>query len=339
MADRKTVNLALQGGGAHGAFTWGVLDRLLEDDGLAFDGICGTSAGAMNGAVLAHGLLNGGRKGAQAALRRFWERVSETGAMSPLRPTPMDAIMGSPWDMDWSPAYQALDLLSRLASPYQVNPLELNPLEQILSEEIDFGVLQGVDAVKLFVCATNVRRGNIKVFTNPELSPKALLASACLPSLFRAVEIDGEPYWDGGFMGNPALFPLIRGCACEDVVIVQINPIRHDELPVESRHILDRVNEISFNATLIRELQAMDLVSGLAKAGVQSSERRLKHIKVHMIADELLMGSLGFSSKLNTSWEFLMHLLDQGRRCADAWLTTHGGAIGKHSTFDVRSLD
>ena len=202
-----------------------MLDRLLDDDGLAIDGICGTSAGAMNATVLAHGLLKGGRRGAQAALRRFWRRISEAGVFSPLRPTGVDAAMGSPWDMDWSPAYLTLDFLSRLASPYQVNPLNLNPLEEILADEVDFAALRGAGAVKLFVCATNVRRGNIKVFTNAELSAKALLASACLPSLFRAVEIDGESYWDGGYMGNPALFPLIRNCTCEDIVIVQINPI------------------------------------------------------------------------------------------------------------------
>ncbi|MEX2649721.1 MAG: patatin-like phospholipase family protein [Alphaproteobacteria bacterium] len=333
----RTINLALQGGGSHGAFTWGVLDRLLEEDWLAIDGISATSAGAMNAAVLADGFLAGGAEGARRGLTDFWSRVAEATAASPLQPTAADKALGG-WNMDLSPAYLALDMLSRVLSPYQLNPLGLNPLRDILGEHLNFDRLRRARNPQLFVCTTNVKRGDIRVFRNHELTVDALLASACLPFLYQAIEIDGDPYWDGGYMGNPALYPLIQNCASEDIVIVQINPIRHDQVPMDARHIIDRVNEISFNATLIRELRAMDLVNSIVEKGASGGTRRLKHIKVHMIEDEALMGELGFSSKLNASWDFLTFLRDRGRDATGAWLAEHADELGRRSTFDVSAL-
>lgn len=333
---RHTINLALQGGGSHGAFAWGVLDRLLEDDGVDIDGISGTSAGAMNAAVLASGLVLGGRAGARAALRSFWETVSRIAIASPLQPTPLDAWLGR-WNIDSSPAYVFMDVMSRLVSPYQANPFGLNPLADVLDETIDFACLTRPEAIRLFICATNVRSGNIKIFENAELSSQALLASACLPYLFQAVEVDGEHYWDGGYMGNPALFPLIERCGAQDIVIVQINPIRDSDVPKDARHIMDRANEIGFNATLIRELRSIELINKLSRGGsLSAGARHLKHMKIHMIEDEALMAELGFSSKLNAAWDFLFFLFDHGRRVADAWLVDHRDDLGVRSTWQAK---
>ena len=221
----RTINLALQGGGAHGAFTWGVLDRLLDEPNLSFEGIVATSAGAMNAAVLAYGLAEGGRRGAQKALANFWRRVSHAAAFSPLQPSPFDRMTGSR-SLEHSPAFMVFDMVTRLMSPYQFNPFNVNPLRSVLEQSIDLAALRMSRCpVKVSVCATNVRTGKVKVFSNDELSIDALMASACLPFLFQAVEIDGEAYWDGGYMGNPAIFPLIYSCATPDVLIVHINPI------------------------------------------------------------------------------------------------------------------
>ena len=250
----RTVSLALQGGGAHGAFTWGVLDRLLEDPRVNIDGVSATSAGAMNGAVLVYGMMRGGREGARALLREFWERIAESGRFSIFQPTPFDKLFGN-HNLDNSPAYQVFDIWTRIFSPYQFNPQGVNPLRKILEDLIDFERLKhGSSAIKLFVNTTNVRTGKIRVFKQKEMSVEALLASSCLPHLFHAVEIEGEHYWDGGFMGNPAMFPLIYNCRASDIVIVEINPIVVEELPESARAIIDRMNSISFNATMMMSL-------------------------------------------------------------------------------------
>jgi NTE family protein len=225
----KTINLALQGGGAHGAFAWGVLDRLLEDGRIAFEGISATSAGAMNATVLAYGLALGGREGARRALADFWRRISHAGAFSPLQPTLVDRLTHN-HSLEHSPAYLVLDLMMRLLSPYQFNPFNYNQLRDVLEAVVDFDVLRERSVVRLFLSATKVRTGKIKVFTGREIGADAVLASACLPFLFQAVEIDGEHYWDGGYMGNPAIFPLIYGCESADVVLVHINPINRPDV-------------------------------------------------------------------------------------------------------------
>jgi NTE family protein len=237
----KTINLALQGGGAHGAFTWGVLDRLLEAESLAFDGISATSAGAANAAVLAYGLTVGGREGARTALRDFWRRVSHAALLSPMQPSWYDRLTHN-HGLDHSPAPFLLDLLSRILSPYQLNPLNYNPLRKVLESVVDFERLRCGSAVKLFLSATNVRTSKVRVFGCHEVTVDAVLASACLPFLYQAVEIDGEAYWDGGYMGNPAIFPLIYECHSPDVLIVHINPMNRPDVPTTARDIMNRVN-------------------------------------------------------------------------------------------------
>ena len=249
IADDVLVDLALQGGGAHGAFTWGVLDRLLEENKLRIDGISGTSAGAMNAAVLADGYTDGGAAGARAALDAFWAGVAQSARFSPFQRGPLDRLLGR-WTLDQSPMYITMDLMSRLFSPYDLNPLGTNPLRDVLAKTVNFERLPR-SPIKLFVTATNVRTGRGRVFRNSELTVDVLLASACLPTMFQAVEIDGEHYWDGGYSGNPTMTPLVRECASSDTILVPINPVERPGVPRSARDILDRLNEVSFNAVLL----------------------------------------------------------------------------------------
>jgi NTE family protein len=334
---RKTVNLALQGGGAHGAFTWGVLDRLLEDERLLLDGISATSAGAMNGAALIYGMADGGREGARELLRHFWQRISESARYTIFQPTPFDRLFGK-HDLDHSPAYQAFDFMTRLLSPYQLNPTDANPLRDLLAELIDFERLQHVTTIKLYVSATNARTGKIRVFQPEEICADVLLASSCLPWLFRAVEIEGEAYWDGGYMGNPAMFPLLYGCQASDIVLVEINPIRIDDVPTTARAIMDRINDISFNATMMREMRTIAFVTQLLDQHRLIGKTRYRRIDFHMIEAEQQMGRFGVSSKFNLDWGFLTELFNLGRRTADNWLERNYDRLGRESTVDMQKL-
>jgi NTE family protein len=328
------VDLALQGGGSHGAFTWGVLDRLLEEPWLKIDGISGTSAGAMNAAVLVDGFAKGGALGAREALAAFWRRVSEAARFSPLRRGPLDVLLGR-WTLDSSPAYLGLDLLSRLVSPYDLNPLGKNPLRDILSDLIDFKQL-ALAPIKLFITATNVRSGRGHVFKNTAITPDVLLASACLPTMFQAIEIDGEPYWDGGYSGNPTLTPLVRECKSHDTILVQINPVERQGTPRSASDILNRLNEVSFNAVLLKELRMIALLRQVANPG--DSEGALwAGMRIHRVASEMLT-DLGASSKLNAEWEFFSLLHEEGRRAAQAFLETHAPDLGRRSTLDLDVL-
>jgi NTE family protein len=332
---KRALNLALQGGGAHGAFTWGVLDRLLDEPNLSFEGIVATSAGAMNAAVLAYGLAEGGRQGAQKALTNFWRRVSHAAAFSPLQPSLLDRLTGSR-SLEHSPAFLVFDVVTRLMSPYQFNPFNFNPLKGVLEQSIDLEAIRMSRCpVKVNVCATNVRTGKVKIFSNDELSIDALMASACLPFLFQAVEIDGEAYWDGGYMGNPAIFPLIYSCATPDVLIVHINPIERPEVPKSAIDILNRINEISFNSSLMREMRAIAFVTQLIDSDA-GKNLDLKRIYVHGISDDETMRMLGVSSKLNADWGALTDLRDRGRERAEEWLEANYDDIGKRSTVDIR---
>ncbi|MGF1631348.1 MAG: patatin-like phospholipase family protein [Kiloniellaceae bacterium] len=333
---KRAVNLALQGGGAHGAFTWGVLDRLLADERVEIEAISGTSAGAMNAVAVAEGLLRGGPEEARACLRRFWKGVSAAAKGSPIRRTPIDMFMGN-WNLDTSPAYLFLDLLGRVASPYEVNPLNINPLRDLLEELVDFERVRACERMKVFVSATNVETGRVKVFRRHELTADMVMASACLPFVFQAVQIDGAPYWDGGYMGNPALFPFFDGSSSEDVVVVQINPITRSGAPRSAREILNRVNEITFNASLLREFRAIDFVSRLLDEGKLNPDD-YKQVLVHRIAAEMEINPLGASSKMNAEWAFLEHLFDIGQRAADAWLAENFKHLGKRSTVDLRAM-
>jgi len=327
----KTINLALQGGGAHGAFAWGVLDRLLEEDRITFEGISATSAGAMNAAVLAYGMTMGGREGARQALKDFWRRISHVALFSPLQP-PFERLAHN--ILEAPPAFIIFDLLTRILSPYQWNPLNYNPLRRVLDAVVDFERLRQGSAVKLFLSATNVQTGKIRVFGCGEVTADVVLASACVPYVFHAVEIDGEHYWDGGYMGNPAIFPLIYECDSQDVLIVHINPIHRPEIPRTAAEIMNRMNEISLNASLMREMRVIGFVSRLIENG-QLSGSGMKRMRIHAIEAEDLMQGLGAASKLNVDWEFLLHLHGIGRERAEAWLRSHFSQVGQASTVDV----
>jgi NTE family protein len=330
---RKTVlaDLGLQGGGAHGAFTWGVLDRLLEEPWLKYDGVSGTSAGAMNAAVMIDGYAAGGAEGARQALERFWRAVSDAARFSPIRRGPLEVLTGA-WTLDYSPLFVAMDMAARLVSPYDTNPFGTNPLEQILQDCVDFDRLKQAP-IKLFVTATNVRTGRGRVFRNADVSPHALLASACLPTMFQAVEIDGEAYWDGGYSGNPSLAPLIRECSSHDTIIVQINPVERPGTPRTAREIHNRLNEIAFNSVLIKELRATALLQQVADPGTGEG-RLLAKMRMHRIASDLML-DLGYSSKLLAEWDFFLMLRDAGRKAAAEFLQRHGADLGVRSTLDI----
>jgi NTE family protein len=328
------IDLALQGGGAHGAFTWGVLDRLLEEPWLCIDGISGTSAGAMNAAILVHSFAQGGAPQARAALEAFWRKVSDAALLSPFRRTPLDVLLGR-WTLDNSPLFIAADMMARVFSPYDLNPLGGNPLRDILSETIDFAHLSDGE-IKLFVTATNVRTGRGRVFRNDDLSPDVLLASACLPTLFQAVEIDGEAYWDGGYSGNPTITPLVRECRSHDTILVQINPVERPGTPRTARDILNRLNEVSFNAVLLKELRMIALLRKVAQPGDDESANWAR-MRIHRVASAAMV-DLGYSSKLNAEWDFLTMLRDEGRRAAETFLSAHGDDLGTRSSLDLDAL-
>ena len=330
---RKRVNLALHGGGAHGAFTWGVLERLVSDGRIFIDGLSGTSAGAMNAVVFTDGFVRGRQARAAAALKEFWSRVS-AGALVPMAMTNAMAPLHASWNMDDTPGYQMLDAVTRMFSPYQLNPLDLHPLRDILNALVDFDALRCHPKIKLFVAATNVRTCKLKVFRTPEITVDSLLASACLPSLFRAVEINGESYWDGGYMANPAITPLISECVSKDVIIVQINPMNRPHVPNTAREILNRVNEISFNSSLMREMSSIVTVSRLLAEG-HAEGSGFSRVRFHMIEAEDAMSGLGSSSKFNADWRFLTYLHDLGMEAAGRWLDAHFDAIGNVSTLDM----
>lgn len=333
---RKSVNLALQGGGSHGAFTWGVLDRLLCEDNLKIEALSGTSAGAMNAVVVADGLTAGGPEAARIALDRFWEAVGKAATFSPLQRTPLERWLGT-WSMDYSPGLMAMEMLGQVAGPYELNPGGGNPLDPILAESVDFERVRRCSAVKIFISATNVRTGRVKVFRQHEIDRPHVLASACLPTLFHAVEIDGETYWDGGYMGNPVLYPFYRSCTSDDIVLVQINPILRPDIPRTARQIQDRVNEITFNASLLREFRSINFVTRMLDEH-RLDPTRYRQKFVHRIEAEADLNPLGASSKLNAELSFLQHLKKIGQDAAKAWLDANYKDIGERSTLDLRAL-
>lgn len=328
------VDLALQGGGSHGAFTWGVLDRLLEEDWLEIAGVSGTSAGAMNAAVMADGYAADGREGARRALSAFWEFVGDSARLSPFQAHPVDMALGN-WSLTHSPAFMAMDVMSRLFSPYVLNPSGVNPLQKVLDRVIDFDRLRA-SPVKVFVTATNVRTGRGRVFRNAELSPEVLLASACLPTVFQAVEVDGESYWDGGYAGNPTMTPLVREVDSDDTIIVPINPIQRPGTPRTAAGILNRLNEVSFNAATLKELRMIALLRQVADPG-NGEGARWARMRVHMVPNEI-MTSLDYSSKMNADRVFLHMLRDEGRRAAETFLGANARNIGHRSSLDLDLL-
>jgi NTE family protein len=341
----RSIDLALQGGGSHGAFTWGVLDRLLEDRSLRLTGISGTSAGAMNAVALASGLMEGGREGARAALRRLWTRVGETGPFGRLATSSVAPWMDpdSPWSAPWlGPIRSYAQWLSTQASPYELNPLNLNPLREILNDTVDFERVRACTRTQLFIAATRVKTGELRIFRQQELSAEVILASACLPLLFQAVEIEGEAYWDGGYAGNPSLLPLVLETQGDDLLLVQINPSLREELPVRASDILDRINEVTFNASLLKELRNIELLKELLAAEGWAARRlrsplfrRMAALRLHRVDGGAELAALGAGSKMRTDPPFLQRLFEQGREATEQWLAQHGRDIGVRATLTL----
>ena len=333
----KPVGLALQGGGSHGAYVWGILDYFLEDGRLDFEGICGTSAGSVNGVLCAYGLLTGGREGARQKLDDFWRGVAGMGAMfNPAAHLPFENFL--PGWPDGNPlALEGFKAVTRMLSPYQWNPLNYNPLRDALERHVDFGKLRRGRVTKLFVSATNVRTGKGRVFETHEVSVDVVLASSCLPTMSQAVEIDGDPYWDGGFMGNPVLYPLMYGTDTSDIIIVHINPIERPGTPRLPHEIESRMHEITFNASLIKELRAVAFVKTLLENGWIKDEHRgqLKDVLMHSIRADEVLRDLSVASKFDVSAGFLEDLRSRGRETAKAWLDAHWKDVGKRSSVDV----
>ena len=342
---RLRIDLALQGGGSHGAFTWGVLDRLLEDQRFEIAGVSGASAGAMNAVALAAGLMAGGREGARTALRRFWHRVADASPFSQLQDSPLGALFGpdNPWLKPWvAPLQQFGEFLGSQLSPYQLNPLNLNPLRDILADTIDFEAVRACDRTQLFIAATQVATGELRIFRQQEITADMVLASACLPLLFQAVEIDGAAYWDGGYAGNPALLPLIAETDADDLLLVQINPSRRNTLPTSAEDIMDRTREVTFNASLLKELRTIGLIKEvLADAGRPDCAyrrplfRRIDDMRLHRLDAGAELAQFSASSKTRTHRAFLQQLHDIGHQAADSWLTEHGRHIGKRATYTL----
>lgn len=333
---KKKVGIALQGGGSHGAFSWGVLDRLLEDGRFEIEGLTGTSAGGMNAVAVVQGLMRGGPQAAREELKLFWQRISEVGKNSPLNNRgPVDKVLGN-YTMYNSPGYIVFDYLSRIFSPYELNPMHIDPLKEVILQSFDFEALRQFKGCKLYLCATHVYTGKLRVFTLDELKPECLQATACLPTLNSAVMVDNEYYWDGGFIGNPVFFPLIYDCETTDIIYIQLNPTVREHLPTSAREIADRLNEISNNATVVREMRAISFITDLIDTGMLD-DKKIKRMNMHLIEDPETFQALGWSSKLNTEWEFFTYLFERGRDAADAWIKKNYDKIGKETTAPMEA--
>ncbi|PPD14034.1 MAG: patatin [Methylobacterium sp.] len=332
----RPLSLALQGGGAHGAFTWGVLDALLEEPALRIEAISGASAGAMNAVALVEGYAEGGPQGAREQLRRFWERIANRAAYSFIQRDLLGRLMGQ-WDVESSPGFLWWEWLSLFSSPYQSNPLDLNPLRDVLEDEIRFELVRKCTSIRLFISATNVQTGRVTVFDQSKLEAKHVLASACLPRVFRAVEIGGVPYWDGGYVGNPALFPLFHAGESQDILLIQITRMIRKETPKTARAIENRLNEITFNASLMGELRAIEFVQRLLDQQAVSPER-YRRLRMHRIDADQALGDLNASSKLNIERDFIEELFGRGRKAGEMWLHDNREKVGRVATLDLASL-
>lgn len=333
--DKKKIAIALQGGGSHGAFTWGILERLLEENLLDIRGLCGTSAGAMNAAMVAYGLHTGGSEGAIRMLEKFWRKVSHASLFSPMQPTWFDHA-GHPADWMFSWGFHWFNFMTQTFSPYQFNPHDINPLRDILLDLIDFEELRKSET-RLFVCATNVKTCKPKVFQLHEMTVDALLASACLPQLYKAVEVNGAYYWDGGFMGNPPIYPLIDHTDSNDILLLKVNPVTIEEVPTTVSEIQDRINDISFNSSLMAEMRMVYFKEKIFKMGI-NLRGRLRKIHFHEISADHAMKDFSLASKFNASWTFLQTLRNLGRQSANQWIESHYKQVDKESSIDIRRV-
>lgn len=329
---QKTIHLALQGGGAHGAYTWGVLDKLIEDGRISFDGICATSAGSMNASVFSYGMIKNGPDGAREGMHNFWQAISKSNNMFGETPEPLNKIARHI-------SHSLFETFSHFLSPYEFNPFNYNSLRDIVDKQVDFDELKNSKLSNLYISATNVKTGKVRIFNNSELSLDVVMASACLPYVFQAVKVDKDYYWDGGFMGNPAIFPLFyNNHDTRDVLIVHINPIIREKIPKKSSQILNRINEITFNSSLLAELRAIAFANKILTEGwlKKEHEHKLKHILVHAIRADKSLINYDVSSKFDTHWKFLTHLKDLGREQANIWLEKNFHELGKKSTVDLK---
>jgi NTE family protein len=333
-ARKKKINLALQGGGAHGAFTWGVIDHLLEDGRIHIAGVSGTSAGAMNAVMLADGLARGGGEEARTRLAEFWRAASIGGDLPGPQRAVLDRLLAL-MPMDASPMRFMVDTMSRMLSPYDLNPLNINPLKGLIERFVDFDAIHNFKDFALFISATNVHSGRLRVFRREEVNADVVMASAALPLVFRAVEIDGEPYWDGGYTANPAILPLIEANDIDDVLVVQISPQLRDTTPTSARDIVHRVNEITFNASLDSELRAIEYIARIAGKRGTKNTSAAANVKVHRIVLDSTGKNLGAGTGLNADYDFFAVLHTAGRRAARRFLDEHFGDIGHRSTFDL----
>ena len=332
---KRKIAIALQGGGSHGAYTWGILERLLEEDLFDIRGMCGTSAGAMNAAIATYGMHINGNNGAIELLEKFWKRISSTSNFSPIQPNWLEGSL-YPGALDYSPGYQMFNYVTSVFSPYDLNPLDINPFRDVLLDLIDFDELKKSD-IQLFVCATNVKKCKPKVFGLSEMSVDALLASACLPQVFKAIEIDGEAYWDGGYMGNPPIYPLIDGTDSNDILILKVNTVEIDEVPKTIKEINDRINEISFNNSLMAEMRMVYFKEKIFNLGYDL-RGRLRKIHFHRISADDVLDDLTLSSKYNVTWDFINHLRERGRSSAEEWLDEHSLDVESKSSFDIKKV-
>jgi NTE family protein len=345
---KRAINLALQGGGAHGAFTWGTLDRLLEEDDIEIEAITATSAGAMNAAALKHGWIAGGRNGARESLGAFWLSLAGLDGIAAdaiiewltcVSPNPTFIARA----LENNPVYLAGDAITRMLSPYQLNPLNYHPLRRTVEALLDYDLVRAKQGPKLFISATHVRTGKPRIFTGDEITPDAILASACLPLLYQAIEIEDpktgkmEAYWDGGYMGNPALYPLFANTETPDILIVHINPVERDDIPRNATDILNRINEISFNSSLLRELRAINFVNRLIHDGKIDRDTMKEHF-VHSVRDDAFMSKLGIATKVTLNRALLLQLRDAGRAAMEGFLARHRGDLGKRSSVDLQSV-
>jgi len=333
----KHINLALQGGGAHGAFTWGVLEHLLSDERLVVEGISGTSAGAVNAVMFADGMARGGRAEAQKRLADFWRAVSNNGSLPPLQRAVIDRLL-SFIPLEGTPIQAWLDMVARYFSPYDFNPLNINPLKDLFERFVDFDTLRRSSDLQLFISATNVQTGRVRIFAREHITAEALMASACLPLLFRAVEIDGVPYWDGGYLANPVIFPFFGTTKTEDVLVVQINPLVRQATPMSANEIMNRINEITFNASLLSEYRAMEFVARLIDRGRLprgTGPGQYRRVNVHRIVLDRYGTNYDASSKISTDYSFFETLRLNGKRAARRFLDDHFDDIGVKGTVDL----
>lgn len=328
---RKVLNLALQGGGSHGAFTWGVLDRLLEEQTLYFEGICGTSAGAVNAVVLADGLAAGGRDRAREALRAYWRKVCDLWSRGPFGSSLLG--QGKPdFGLEFSLGFRFIEPITHFASPYQLNPFNYDPLKDLLGQAVDFDRVRRQTALKLFICATDVQTAKVKIFEGKTLRVEHILASTCLPLLMQAVEVDGSYYWDGMYSGNPAIYPLVYECETRDILLVHITPAERPGVPTTATAIMNRMQEISSNTSLIREMRMIASYNKLIEQGTMGGGKRML---MHAIEAEDFIRAFSWSSRLNADWNFLQHLHNMGRAQADQWVKANFNHIGIESTVNL----